>query len=192
MTLALSKYAYVLQKIYWFAYLQILWILFTMIGFIFLGIFPATHALFTVLKDQKELSSGEAFRKFRGAFTVSFLKINKAAIIWQPMYTIISLNLFIISSDYLFIKVMVTGMLGLILLSMIHFLQYFEVEKPILSQIKRAFSLVFLLPKHNAGYMCVFVLLLLAIAFIPGITFFFGMSLAVFFIVKIGGPKENE
>jgi uncharacterized membrane protein YesL len=83
-------------------------------------------------------------------------------------------------------------MLGLIFLSMIHFFQYFELDKPILFQIKRAFSFTIILPRNNVGYMFIFVLLLLAIAFIPGITFFFGISVAVFFIVKIGGSRDSS
>lgn len=189
MNLVLSKYVYVLQKIYWFAYLQVLWMLFTLIGLVGFGVFPATHALFTVLKE-KDLSSGEAFHKFRNAFKFSFLKMGQAAIIWELMFILISLNLFIFHSMY--IKYFVMGMLGLILLSLIHFFQYFEIEKPIIFQVKRAFSFAFILPKNNAGYMFIFVLLLLAIAFIPGITFFFGISVAVFFVVKIGDSEENQ
>lgn len=183
---ALTKYVYVLQKIYWFAYLQILWILFTMCGLILFGLFPATHALFTVLKESEELASGKAFRIFRSAFTSSFMKMNIAVMIWQPMFILIGLNLIIISSDYLFLKWMVLGMLGLILLSIIHFFQTFKQELPIVLQIKNAFFLVFLHPKENVGYMVIFVLLLLSVTFLPGFTFFFGMSVSVYFAVKLG------
>lgn len=187
-----TKYVYVLQKIYWFAYLQILWILFTIGGLIFFGLFPATHALFSVLKESEELASGKAFRRFRNAFTSSFMKMNKAAMIWQPMVILIGLNLIIISSDYLFLKWMVIGMLGLILLSIIHFFQNFKQEIPIVLQIKNAFFLVFLHPKENVGYMVIFVLLLLSITFLPGFTFFFGMSIAVYFAVKLGSHHREK
>lgn len=189
MNLVLSKYVMVLQKIYWFAYLQVLWMVFSLVGLVVFGVFPATHALFTVLKE-KDLSSGEAFRQFRNAFAFSFFKMGKAAIIWELMILLISFNLFIVHSIYM--KFLVMGMLGLILLSVIHFFQYFEIENSIIFQVKRAFSFAFILPKNNAGYMLIFVLLLLAIAYIPGITFFFGISVAVFFVVKIGNSEENK
>lgn len=192
MNLALSKYAYILQKVYWFAYLQTLWSLFTICGLVFFGIFPATHALFTVLKESKQLSSGQVFYIFRMTFTSSFMKINKAAMIWQVIVLLIGLNLIIIPSDYLYFKLMDMGMLGLILLSIIHFFQYFELEMPIILQIKRAFSLVFLYPKENASYMFIFVLLLIAITFFPGLTLFFGMSIPLYFIVKLGNYKQKK
>lgn len=189
MSVFLSKYVFVLQKIYWFAYLQMLWMLFTLLGFIVFGSFPATHALFTVLKE-KDLSTGEAFRKFRNAFTSSFVKLNGAAILFGIMFMLISINLFLFQSIYM--KYLVMGMLGLIFISMIHFFQSFETEKSIIFQVKKAFSVVWILPKNNVGYLFIFVLLLLAIAFIPGIAFFFGISVAVFFIVKIGDSEENQ
>ncbi|AVR00232.1 hypothetical protein OBCHQ24_14850 [Oceanobacillus iheyensis] len=188
MNVILNKYVLVLQKIYWFAYLQALWLLFTLIGLVVLGIFPATHALFTVMKE-RDLSSNKAFHEFRNAFTRSFIKLNGAGILFGLMLSLISTNIFILESIY--IKYLVMGMLGLIFLSMIHFFQYFESKKPILTQIKKAFSIVWILPKSNVGYLSIFILLLLAIAIIPGISFFFGMSVAVFFIVKIGGSEEN-
>jgi uncharacterized membrane protein YesL len=188
MNVILDKYVLVLQKIYWFAYLQALWMLFTLIGLVVLGIFPATHALFTVMKE-RDLSSNKAFHEFRNAFKRSFIKLNGAGILFGLMLSLISTNIFILESIY--VKYLVMGMLGLIFLSMIHFFQYFEIKKPILSQLKKAFSIVWILPKSNVGYLSIFILLVLAIAIIPGITFFFGMSVAVFFIVKIGGSEEN-
>jgi uncharacterized membrane protein YesL len=189
MNVILSKYVYVLQKIYWFAYLQVLWMLFTLLGLGVFGIFPATHALITVLKE-KDLSSGEAFREFRNAFTCSFIKLSGAALIWHFMFLLISTNLLIFQSIYL--KYLVMGMIGLLFLSMIHFFQYLEMNQPIVSQVKRAFSFVWVLPKNNAGYFFILVLELLAIAFIPGITFFFGISIAAYFIVKVGNSEENK
>jgi uncharacterized membrane protein YesL len=189
MNVILSKYVYVLQQIYWFAYLQVLWLLFTLLGLGVFGIFPATHALFTVLKE-KDLSSGEAFRTFRNAFTFSFFKLSGAALIWHFMFLLVSTNLLILQSIYL--KYLVMGMIGIIFLSMIHFFQYLETDQPIISQVKRAFSFVWILPKNNIGYLFIFVIELFAIAYIPGITFFFGISVAVFFMVKIGNSEENK
>lgn len=189
MNVILSRYVFITQKIYWFAYLQMLWMLFTLLGLVIFGGFPATHALFTVLRE-KDLSTGEAFRTFRNAFASSFVKLNGAAIVFGFMFILISTNLLILQSIYM--KYLVMGMLGLIFISMIHFFQYFETKKPIIFQIKKAFSVVWILPKNNVGYLVIFVLLLLAISYIPMLSFFFGVSVAVCFIVKIGDSKENQ
>ncbi|MFB1049854.1 DUF624 domain-containing protein [Paraliobacillus sp. JSM ZJ581] len=185
----LSKYAIVIQKIYWFAYLQVLWVLFSLLGLVVLGVFPATHALITVLKE-KDLSAVEAFRIFRNAFTHAFLKLSGAGIVFSLMYILISMNLLIFQSLYM--KALVLGMLGLVFLSMIHFFQYFESGESMLYQVKRSFAFVWVLPKNNVGYVMVFMAFVLAIAFIPGITFFFGISVAMFFVVKIGNSAESQ
>lgn len=185
----LSKYAIVIEKIYWFAYLQVLWVLFSLLGFIVFGIFPATHALMMVLKE-KDLSSIEAFRIFRNAFTRSFIKLSGAGVVFLFMFVLLSINVMIFQVVYM--KILALGMLGLVFLSMLHFFQYFELEKPFVYQVKRAFSFVWVLPKNNVGYVLVFMGFILSITFIPGIALFFGVSVTMFFVVKIGNSEESQ
>ncbi|WP_182200187.1 DUF624 domain-containing protein [Paraliobacillus salinarum] len=189
MNTILSKYAIVIEKIYWFAYLQVLWVLFSLLGFIVFGVFPATHALIMVLKE-KDLSSIEAFRIFRNAFTRSFIKLSGAGIVFLFMFVLLIINVIIFQVVYM--KVLALGMLGLVFLSMLHFFQYFELGKPIVYQVKRAFSFVWVLPKNNVGYVLAFMGFILSIAFIPGIAFFFGVSITMFFVVKIGNSEESQ
>lgn len=184
--LMLSKYALALQKIYWFAYLQMLWLLFTLCGLIVFGIFPATYALLTMFKDAEELSAREAFHKYKTIFVSSFKTINKAGMIWQSMLFLVATNLLIIPNVGILVQATVIGVLGLTILGIIHFFHYFEMDKSSLFQIKRAFSFVFLQPRENVGYMLILVLLLLATQFIPGITFFYGISTCAYFVAKIG------
>lgn len=184
-----SRYVAVVQKIYWFAYLQMLWFLFTLIGCIVLGVFPATHALIVALKEEN-LSSREAFSLFKHIYSTSFLKLSSAGLLFKLIFILIAINLVILQSMY--IKIIVLCMLGLVLLSSIHFLQYFNFRKPIIFQMKTAFSLVWLLPRNNLGYVCVFFLLIVAISFMPGLTFFFGVSITMLGIVKIGNSKESQ
>lgn len=178
----LSYYAMSLQKVYKFAYLQILWILFTVLGMGLLGVFPATYALFTVLNEHEDLTAKRTFRLFYQTYSSSFIKINKAGLIWQVMFLLISINLFIPQVENF--QVIVFAMLCLIMLCIVYFFRYFEQEQPIIKQIKYCFRYVCLHPKQNFMYMIIFFGLFLAINFIPGITFFFGMSVAAYLIVK--------
>lgn len=186
----LSKYAMVLQKLYWFAYLQLLWMLFTLCGLIIFGLFPATYALLTVVRESEELSSREAFRKFKNTFVSSFKPINKIGLLWQVMVLLLASNLLILPVEYVVVRVAVVVVLGLTILGVIHFYQYYEMDKASIFQIKRAFSFVFLQPRKNVGYMLIFALLLIAIRFFPGISFFYAVSSCAYFVAKIGNVNE--
>ena len=186
MDVLLSKYAMVLQKLYWFAYIQMLWLLFTLSGLVILGIFPATYALLTVVRESEELSSREVFYKFKRLFVSSFKSINKTGLLWQLMLLLLASNLLIIPAESVFVRTAVVVVLGLTILGVVHFIQYFEVDKASVFQIRRAFSFVFLQPRKNVGYMMIFVLLVVAIRFFPGISFFYVISSSAYMVAKVG------
>lgn len=185
----LSKYAIVIQTIYWFAYLQMLWLIFSLAGLVVFGVFPATYALLSVWK-QESLTSKQTFQIFCEVFRRSFFVMNGAGILYGVMAGLISMNLLFIEAVY--IRLLVLAFLGLIFLSIVHFLQYFERDKPLIHQVKRAFLLLWMLPKSNVGHMGVLVGMLLLVAFMPGLALFFGMSAAMFLVNKIGYSKESE
>lgn len=187
----IERYALFIQKLYWFAYLQLLWLLFTTCGLIIFGIFPATYALFSVWKMQNNVSTGEVFRSFRNEYFSSFIPLNKAGLIWQAMLVIISSNLLIVDREYSLVKLAVLGMLGLITLSIIHFFQYADLERQAILQIKRSFSLLFLHPRENVIYMMIFIGMIVTIRFLPGLSFFFGISFPVYLTVKLGKVKSS-
>lgn len=182
----LSKYAMVLQKVYWFAYLQLLWMLFTVCGLVIFGLFPATYALLSVVREREELSSLEAFHKFKKLFVSSFKPMNKTGLLWQVMVLLLASNLLIIPVENVVVRAAVVAVLGLTILGVVHFFQYFEPDKASIFQIRRAFSFVFLQPRKNVGYMMILVLLLVAIRFFPGLSFFYAVSSCAYFVVKIG------
>ncbi|CDQ39024.1 MULTISPECIES: DUF624 domain-containing protein [Virgibacillus] len=186
MRVILEKYTNILQQLYWFAYLQLLWVIFSVCGCIIFGIFPATYALFHIWKDfQSDTSTTKAlFQQFHHVYMTSFFSLNKAGMLWQAMVLLISTNLVIIHPDYVLFKWMVLGMLGFLLLSVIHFFRQVDLNGQIIGQIKKSFMLVLLYPKNNAIYMIVFLGLILSLYVLPGVTFFFGVSLSIYLIVQ--------
>ncbi|MHC8517238.1 YesL family protein [Sporosarcina sp. ITBMC105] len=59
------------------AYINILWIVFTLIGLVAFGIFPATSSMFVVVRKLiKEEESFKIFPAFWNAFRADFLKVN--------------------------------------------------------------------------------------------------------------------
>lgn len=178
----LNIYSKGISKIYRFIVLHLLWLGFTLIGLVVLGIFPATHALLEVMKEPDDLTIGEYYRHFVKSYFGAFVKINQAGIIWQAMFVLISLNALIVVNEL--IQLLVLGMLLLLLLCVVYFFEHFQVEGTIIGQIKLSFGYVFLYPRRNVIYMCVLFCLILAINFSPGITFVCGSSVAAHFIAK--------
>ncbi|WP_408011085.1 YesL family protein [Pseudalkalibacillus sp. A8] len=177
MNTVLTQYANLLQKIYWYAYVQILWILFTLAGLVIFGLFPATYALLKVTKQQTDTSATAIFHVFRQAYRNAFFPINKASIIWITMLILMSSNLLILPGAQPILKLVVISTICFLLLCIVHFFHFFQTDKSTMAQIKRSFAHACLHPKQNVGYACIFLLLGAALWFIPGITCFFGVSI---------------
>lgn len=182
MDTVLSYYAISLQKVYKFAYLQVLWLFFTAIGFGVFGVFPATYALLNLLNVQEDLTAKKTFRLFYKVYISSFIPINKAGLIWQVMILLMGANLLLTTSSIL--QLFVIAMLYFILLCMVYFFRYFIQDQPVVRQIKSSFHYVLLYPRKNIRYTIIFIGLFLGINFLPGLTFFFGASVSTYFIIQ--------
>lgn len=182
---ALNVYAKGIGKIYRFLILHVLWLGFTVVGLGVLGVFPATYALFETVKEPSDLKGKEYFTIFKGIYIRTFWKMNRAGLIWQIMFLLMGMNLFIFYESHIFILITILGMLLLMTLCVIYFLEYFTMDMKILTQIKRSFGYVFLYPKHNVLFMVILFLLLIAINFSPGVTLFFGSSVTAFLFTKV-------
>ncbi|WP_257351054.1 DUF624 domain-containing protein [Pseudalkalibacillus decolorationis] len=185
MNTVLTQYASVLQKIYLYAYVQILWLLFTLAGLLIFGLFPATYALLTVMKQQADTSAAAIFHTFREAYRDAFFVINKASIIWITMLLLMITNLLILPDTQQVLKLAVVSMISFLLLCIVHFFNYFQADEHMTVQIKRSFAHACLHPKQNVGYACIFLMLGAALWLIPGITCFFGVSIAAKAIIYL-------
>ncbi|SHN34618.1 DUF624 domain-containing protein [Gracilibacillus kekensis] len=172
-----QQYARVVQLIFLYAYAQVLWVLFTLAGLIIFGIFPATYALFLVI-NQHDTSTSAIFHAYKQAYRDVFIPMNRAALMWIIMLILLSTNLFILPDTQELIKVGAASMIVLLMLCIIHFIYYFKLEVPTLTQIKQSFSHACLNPKKNVGYLCIFLLIGVSFMIIPGITSFFCVSVA--------------
>ncbi|ULT57618.1 DUF624 domain-containing protein [Neobacillus drentensis] len=62
-------------------YLNLLWILFTMAGLIIAGIFPATAAMYTVIKGYQASENVSAFKLFKKVYKEEFSRANQLGIV---------------------------------------------------------------------------------------------------------------
>lgn len=180
----LNVYAAGIGKVYRFLILHLLWLVFTLLGCIIFGLFPACHALLETMKKSTDLGTKAYFYVFLKSYKTAFLKINQAAIIWFTMFGLMSMNLFIFRDGRIYVQLGIMGMLLLMVLCLIYFFQHFTLYETIIKQIRRSFGYVFMYPKKNIIYMCVIFGCILALQFSPGVTVFFFSSVVAHFIVN--------
>lgn len=92
----MSKFYVFCEWVMRLAYVNVLWILFTLLGGIILGIFPATIALFTIIRKWllKEIHC-PIWSTFKESYRQEFLKSNKlgAIIVYIAMFIIVDVVL---------------------------------------------------------------------------------------------------
>lgn len=82
-----------------FAYLNLLWMFFTLLGGIFLGLFPSTIAMFAIIREWlKGDTDIPLFRTFWKHYSAEFLKSNKLGIFVTLLTVFIVLDIFYIQS----------------------------------------------------------------------------------------------
>ncbi|WP_026559764.1 YesL family protein [Bacillus sp. J37] len=120
--LNITKFYLLLEWVMWLAYINLLWIGSALIGLIVFGIFPATVAMFTVIRHLllKDTTGKQILKTFALTYKREFFKSNVIGLI----FTAIGYLLYL---DFLYIQNM-TGttyymfQIGLIFISIIYFI----------------------------------------------------------------------
>jgi len=170
-----------------FAYLNILWVVFTFVGGVVFGLFPSTVTLFTIArKNTMGESDFPVFRTFLETFRKEFIRANGLGwlVLLMGVIWYFDLNffrqfegLFFIVMDYFMV---VVGLIYLILLLYI-LPVYVHYDLKLLQYIKRALTIAFLRP-GNLSLM--FLGTLGAYYFyinVPAVIPLFGISLLAYF-----------
>lgn len=174
------------------AYANILWILFTLIGFIILGIMPATVAMFTLvrkwLRNEPDIP---VFRTFFNTFKKEFITSNLFGLIFAATAYILYIDLqyLSIATGYLHTLLLsalvLTGTVFTLLL-MNFFPVYVHYDLKFLQYMKYSVMIGI----TNLHYTIMMGLGLWLIyyffMFIPGLLPFFSISVPAFFIMWIG------
>ncbi len=83
-----------------FAYLNLLWVLFTLAGVVVLGIYPATTAMFSIMREWLRGNSDlPVFNTFWSYYKKDFWKSNHLGIYTSIIFLLIFFDLFYIQSD---------------------------------------------------------------------------------------------
>lgn len=175
------------------AYTNILWILFSTAGLFIFGIFPATVALYTVIRQwvikNNDLPIWKTFHK---AYLGSFIKSNIVGYILLIIGTILFVNMTFLKNQegdlylmlyYLFLTFLFVYMIvGLFLFAI-----YVHYELKFFQYFKQTLYIVILHPFEVLLSIIGFIIFYHIVFFVPIIFVFFGMSAMACFTIWISG-----
>ena len=176
-----------------FAYLHLLWVLFTLAGAVILGIYPSTTAAFAIMRKWLHGESDlPVFKTFWINFRRDFWKSNHLGLYITIILFVILVDLFYITSmaesSFSWMSVpLLAGMLFFSFLLLYIFPVFVQFDQSVLMTIRTAFLLMLISPIQ----IVMLIICLLAIAvivwFFPAIGFIFGISLYAFVSVWVAG-----
>ncbi|MCM3123904.1 MULTISPECIES: YesL family protein [unclassified Mesobacillus] len=173
-----------------FAYINLLWMGFSLAGLIVLGFFPATVAMFTIirkwLKGETEIP---IFRTFWTTWKSEFFRSNGLGLLVAAVVGLIVFNM-------VFVEKSVTGftsviqipiylfMFAAIMTIMYLFPVYVHFELKWFQMVKNSFLMMLISPIENIVMIAGIIAVLFVVKFIPALGFFFGGSLIAVIIMS--------
>lgn len=182
----LSKYTHIANWAFNIAYLNILWILFTLVGLFIFGIFPATAAMFAVVR--KWLFLGERdfniFKTFWSFYRKDFFKLNGFAALFLTFGIVLYYNNAFLLLNLKDFKYFIPGAILISLVYVMTLLFFFPVfvhyKLKFFEYIKNSFLLAVLSSLELIGMVVVIAAMIGFIILIPGIIpLFSGSVLAI-------------
>ena len=181
-----------------FAYINLLWIGFSLVGLIVLGFFPATISLFAVIRKWI-MGEGDIpiFRTFWTTYKSEFLRSNGLGLLVAVVSGLIVLDLVFMKNLgngftnaiqfplYMFLFAVVMTMFYL-------FPVYVHYELKLIQMIKNSFFMMLINPLENLVMIAGIASLIFVVKFIPGLGFFFGGSLSAAIIMASGYLAFNK
>ncbi|MFC0272771.1 YesL family protein [Metabacillus herbersteinensis] len=181
--------------------LNILWLFFSLLGLFVLGIFPATVALFAVIR--KLIMSTEnvsMFKLFWNTFKVEFFKSNLLGFIFLVIGFVLYIDLRVLqqleTNFFNLCLTIITYIVGfLYLLTLLHVFPIFvHFNLKTREYIKYAFVLSIGRPIQSLLMIIALGIMIILLIKVPGLIPIFGISLTSFIIMKISFisfPKVN-
>lgn len=174
------------------AYLNLIWILFTIIGLVFFGIFPATAAMFAIARKWVILGERDfsIIKTFWSFYRQDFFKLNGFALFFFLIGYFLYFNIaFLILNpsnlQFLFPGMILFGLAYVVTL-LFFFPVYVHFKLKFFQYIKQAFLFAILSPLELIGTILAVVILFAFMFWIPGIIpLFTGSVLAICFMYLI-------
>ena len=176
-----------------FAYLHLLWVLFTLAGVVILGIYPSTTAAFAIMRKWLHGESDlPVFKTFWTYYRNEFWKSNHLGLYITIILFVILVDLFYITSmvesSFSWISVpLLAGMLFFSFLLLYIFPVFVQFDQSVLMTIRTAFLLMLISPIQIFMVMICLLAIAVIVWFFPAIGFIFGIRLYAFVSVWVAG-----
>jgi|SRR5699024_8190626 len=164
-----------------FAYLNLLWIFFTLVGLLFFGIFPATIAMFTVLRKIILKEDTNLFKLFWKTYKSEFLKGNLVGVVLVLINSITYINLLFFKNatevaDFLVYPMVIIGIL-LFLMSLFVFPVYVHFDLHFFQIFKNSFIFMILYPLSSLSIIVNSLIVLVILYQWPALGVFYSVSI---------------
>lgn len=180
-----------LEWLMWMMYLNLLWIIGSLVGLIIIGVFPATIALVTVMREWLAKEEEVRFTKtFITTYKREFLRSNGVGLILTAILYLLYLNFqFVLNMQGSFqtlmqIGLMIVGIL-FVILSLYIFPTYAHFDISFRDYFKHAFLLGVFSPLMTLIMIGLLVLFQFILRWIPGLIPVIGVSVTFFIITSI-------
>jgi uncharacterized membrane protein YesL len=179
------------------AYINLLWILFTLSGFVIFGFFPATIALLATLRQFIRKNHPPVFQTFWQYYKKEFFNSNKLGLMIVAIGFILYLNITFLQStstnmsSFLFYSsVIMSGIYFLIICYTLA--SYVEVEQPLGTHLKNALLITISNPLPSLFIIFGFAAVYFAVTYLSGLGFFFSVSTLGLVILSSANPAYKN
>lgn len=170
----------ILEWITKFAYVNLLWVVFTLVGGVILGFYPSTIAMFAMVRDWIRGNPDlPVLKTFWNYYKRDFLKSNLLGLFLNALFILIAIDLYYINSNlneqltWTYIPLF-AFMLIVILFLFYIFPSFTHFDLKITGLIKNAFLIMMISPIHSFLIVVCLVALFIIMRAIPALFFIFG------------------
>jgi len=184
---------YLMKSLDWvakLAYLNVLWLLFTLAGAIIFGLFPSTVAMFTIIRRWHiDHDNDVSIRQYFDVFKKEFLKSNQLGLCFLGVSFLMYINIqymyFYNHGFHEYIKLPLTIVMIIVALMLLYVIPvYVHYQLNIREVFKYALLLMIIHPLYNLGMLVSLACVLVIMLFLPNAIFFFLGSLSAFIIMR--------
>ncbi|WP_188454870.1 YesL family protein [Virgibacillus oceani] len=173
-----------------FAYVNLLWILFSLLGGIVLGFFPAAIAMFSIvrqwIKGNTDIPIMKSFWEF---YKADFWKSNRLGLFYAAIVVIITIDIFYIQVNHVLDWrniPLFAFMLLIALFTFYVFPAFVHYDLNVLSVMKNALLIMLISPVHSILMTISIVSIYLIIQVLPALAFIFGGSIYALITMGLG------
>ncbi|MUK87716.1 DUF624 domain-containing protein [Ornithinibacillus sp. L9] len=163
-----------------FAYVNLLWVAFTLVGGILLGFYPSTLAMFAIVRDWlRGKYDFPIFTTFWSYFKSEFIKGNKLGIFITMLFILIGLDLFYIQVNLNHLLSWTSIPLFAFIVIFLLFLFYIfpafvHYDLNVFQLIKNAFLIMLINPIHSFLIILCLTFVYVIMSIVPALFFIFG------------------